>query len=206
MALVPFIMILGLTGGMGCGKTTAARLFMEEGFGSIDSDALVHDLLAADSAVHRAIVERFGPDVDDGRGGIDRRRLGAIVFADDDALHWLESLLHPLVGARWREAVAREPDRPWVVQIPLLFEKKLEQSFDFTVCVGTSAANQRRRLMQKGYSSEEIARRVSRQLPLQEKTARADFFLLNDGSIDFLREQVQTLLAHLESQPRRSSA
>ncbi|HLS27409.1 MAG TPA: dephospho-CoA kinase [Opitutales bacterium] len=190
-------MILGLTGGMGCGKTTAARFFEEFGFGTIDSDAIVHDLQAHDREVIDAIAERFGTEVLDERGGIHRKHLGARVFKDEKELQWLENLLHPLVAATWRGKVARETDRPWVVQIPLLFEKKLEQSFNFTVCVGTSAENQRRRLLKKGFSDADIARRISRQMPLHEKTARADFFLLNDGSLQFLREQVEHLLREL---------
>lgn len=199
-------MIIGLTGGIGCGKTTAARFFTEEGFRSIDADALVHDLLANDAGVREVIVARFGPAVLGKDGAVDRRRLGERVFRDDDALRWLEELLHPLVGRRWREQVLKGGDQSWVVQVPLLFEKKLEQSFDFTVCVGTSAENQRRRLLAKGLSEEDMARRISRQLPLEEKTARADFFLLNDGSLEFLREQVQRLLRQLKAAPQRPSA
>ncbi len=199
-------MIIGLTGGMGCGKTTAARFFEEGGFRSIDADAIVHDLLANDRKVRDAIKDRFGSGVLDENGTVDRRRLGALVFTDSAALRWLEELLHPLVGLRWREEIARCGDDSWVVQIPLLFEKKLEQSFDFTVCVGTSATTQCRRLLKKGLSEKEIARRISRQLPLDEKTARADFFLLNDGSLPFLREQVQCLIGQLASAPQRHSA
>jgi dephospho-CoA kinase len=189
---------IGLTGGMGCGKTTAARLFAEEGFRSLDADEIVHDLLANDAKVRQAIDDRFGSDVLDPEGRVDRRKLGTRVFADSEALAWLEQLLHPLVGRCWRETIARGDAASWVVQIPLLFEKRLEQFFDFTVCVGTSAETQRRRLLQRGLSDQEVARRIARQLPLEEKTAKADFFLLNDGSPEFLREQVQWLCRKLD--------
>ena len=192
-------MILGLTGGMGCGKTTAARFFEEQGFGSIDSDALVHELLAADREVIEAVSEHFGDEVLLANGEIDRKRLGSLVFDDSEELEWLENLLHPLVGERWRAEVAAGPERSWVIQIPLLFEKKLEQSFNFTVCVGTSTERQRRRLLRKGFSDMDIARRIARQLPLNEKMARADFFLLNDGSLNFLREQVKRLVQMVKS-------
>src|SRR5690606_17064865 len=109
---------------------------------------------------------------------------------DWSALDWLERLLHPLVGKRWREEMAADPESDWVVQIPLLFEKKLEKSFQFTVCVGASGETQRQRLLQRGISEEEISRRLSRQLPIEEKIARSDFFLSNDGSLEFLRLQV----------------
>jgi len=195
-----FRMLIGLTGGMGCGKSTTARFFEEEGFGSIDADAVVHALLAHDEAVTTAVEGRFGAEVlSDGH--VDRRALGAKVFGDPPALEWLEQLLHPRVGRFWRDAVAAEPDRDWVIQIPLLFEKKLEESFDFTVCVGSSSLVQHRRLRQRGLSEEEIARRLSRQLPLEDKAAQADFFLSNDGSLNFLRSQV----AHLCQQLRQRS-
>lgn len=201
-----FMIKVGLTGGMGCGKTAAANLFVEAGYRSIDADAIVHDLLAHDRKVREAVADRFGPETLDAEGRVDRRKLGAIVFADSEALEWLEQLLHPLAGERWRGEIARGGEGRWVVQIPLLFEKRLEQFFDFTVCVGTSADTQRQRLLQRGLTDHEISRRLARQLPLEEKTARADFFLLNDGSLEFLREQVQWLCRRLNHvRPARAS-
>ncbi len=195
------MLLLGLTGGMGCGKSTAARFFSENGFRTLDADEIVHDLLANDAEVKRAIADRFGAEMLNAEGGIDRRRLGAVVFADPAALEWLEQLLHPQVGKVWREAVAAEPESDWAVQIPLLFEKKLEKFFQFTVCVGASGKTQRQRLLQRGLSEEEISRRLSRQLPIEEKTARSDFFLSNDGSLEFLRLQVAHLCERLRALP-----
>lgn len=197
-------MMLGLTGGMGCGKSTAARFFSQTGFRSIDVDTIVHDLLAHNTEVQEAIAERFGPAIGGGDGAVDRRALGARVFSDPEALQWLEQLLHPRVGRLWREEVARDRESDWVVQIPLLFEKKLEESFNFTVCVGASSLVQHRRLQQRGLSDEEITRRLSRQLPLEDKTARSDFFLSNDGSLSFLRSQVVHLSHQLHRRPGHS--
>lgn len=199
-------MLVGLTGGMGCGKSTVARMFSENGFRIIDADTLVHDLLANDPDVVRSVGQRFGSEVLGSDGHIDRRLLGARVFGDDEALRWLEQLIHPRVGRRWREEVAGEPQSDWVVQIPLLFEKKLEESFHFTVCVGASATVQQQRLLKRGLSEEEISRRVARQWPIEEKTAKADFFLSNDGSLDFLREQVVHLCRQLRSLPLPSTS
>lgn len=190
-------MVIGLTGGMGCGKSTASRFFEAEGLGSIDADALVHELLATDEEVREAVAERFGTQVLTGEGRIDRRRLGERVFAHPKELEWLEQLLHPRVGRRWREETQRQVEVDWIVQIPLLFEKKLEESFDFTVCVGAGGEIQRSRLEQRGLSDREITRRLTRQFPLEEKIQRADFFLLNDGSLDFLQMQVAYLCRFL---------
>lgn len=183
--------IIGLTGGMGCGKSTAADFFAEEGFRTLDTDAIVHGLLANDSTVRSAIRRRLGSAVFDDKGQIDRKRLGEVVFTDREALSWLEGLVHPMVGKIWRRKVLESSHQVWVIQIPLLFEKRLEQSFDFTVCVGTSAETQRRRLRRRGFSEQEVIRRISRQLPLDEKIVKADFFLLNDGSLEFLRAQIR---------------
>lgn len=191
------MIIIGLTGGMGCGKTTAAARFLEEGYHVLDTDAVVHQLLAGDTEVKEAVKKRFGASILDPSGAIDRRALGARVFAEERELEWLEKLLHPRVREIWRGEVSRQKDKPWVIQIPLLFEKKLEQFVDLTVCVGASAETQRRRLLRRGFSDEEIVRRISRQLPIEEKTARADVFLLNDGSLEFLREQVDYLCGRL---------
>jgi dephospho-CoA kinase len=197
-----FSMLLGLTGGMGCGKSTAAHFFSENGFRTVDADGIVHELLERDPEVKQAISDRFGPEAMDADGRVNRRILGQIVFADGGALAWLEGIIHPRVGERWRAEVAHEADSDWVIQIPLLFEKKLEDSFDFTVCVGASGETQQQRLLQRGLTQDEIARRLARQLSIEEKTARSDFFILNDGSLDFLRLQV----AHLCHQLRRPSS
>lgn len=195
------MLILGLTGGMGCGKSTAARFFTENGFRTLDADIIVHELLANDEDVRREIVGKFGVVMQEADGGINRRQLGSVVFQDAAALEWLEQLLHPRVGKHWREATTAEPEKDWVVQIPLLFEKKLEKSFHFTVCISASDKTQQQRLLQRGLSGEEISRRLSRQFPITEKVARSDFFLSNDGSLDFLRLQVVHLCEQLRCPP-----
>lgn len=195
---------VALTGGMGCGKSTAARFFVEEGFRSLDADGIVHELLARDADVREAVVGRFGPEILDASGAIDRRRLGRRAFADPRALRELEAILHPKVRMTWMTAIETHSDSDWIVQIPLLFEKKLEQFFDFTVCVGTSGAIQRRRLLERGLPDHEVRQRISRQLPIEEKTEKADFFLLNDGSLHFLKKQVRCLCGRLTGRKRGS--
>ncbi|MGE9293267.1 MAG: dephospho-CoA kinase [Puniceicoccales bacterium] len=185
---------LGLTGGIGCGKSTAGALFEKGGFRVVDCDRIVRDLLESDAGVHTALRERFGEQVMLPEGGVDRAAIAAVVFQDAEALKWLESLLHPLVEGVWRDRLNSDPEANWCVEIPLLFEKNLEKHFDFTVCLASSEAVQLDRLAARGLSRDQAKARIQRQLPLDQKISRADFVLFNDGSQDFLRQQVFQLI------------
>src|SRR5437016_3912603 len=143
-------MILGITGGLGCGKSTAAQMFERRGFKRIDSDALVREQVLTSPAVVEAVNARYGPAVASEAGKIDRAALAVKVFADDAELRWLEELTHPRVWALWRQALAAAPEANWIVEVPLLFEQSLENWFDFTVCVACSPDQQLIRLEQRG--------------------------------------------------------
>ena len=190
-------LIVGLTGGMGCGKSTAAGFFAERGFRRLDSDAVVHDILLPDPEVRRAIRERWGDEMFAADGALRRDRLGARVFGDAADLAWLEEQLHPRLYDYWRRTFAASPGEAWLVEVPLLFEKGLENWFDFTVCVTTDSALQLRRLELKGIPPELARQRLAKQLPLARKCELADFVLLNDGTPGFLREQVNALADRL---------
>jgi len=190
-------LIVGLTGGMGCGKSTAAAFFAARGFIRVDADALAHDLLSNNAEVVEAIRDRFGEQVFTADGTVRRDRLGEIVFGDAAALAWLEELLHTRIYARWRETFAMGERQAFIVEVPLLFEKGLENWFDFTVCVTTESVLQSRRLEQKGIPLELAQQRLAKQLPLARKCELADHVLLNDGSPEFLREQVNALADRL---------
>lgn len=190
-------LIIGLTGGMGCGKSTAAAIFAERGFQRLDSDAYVRDVLLSDAEVVRAIRERLGPEMLDADGRVRRDRVGEIVFSDPAALTWLEDLLHPRLYAYWRQLFASSRGGKFIVEVPLLFEKGLENWFDFTVCVTTDSELQLRRLEQRGIPPTLARQRLAKQLPLARKCELADHVLLNDGSPDFLREQVNALADRL---------
>ena len=152
---------------------------------------------AAYLVVREALRNRYGDEIIDSRGEVDRGRMGDIVFTRSDELDWLEMLLHPRVREAWEDRVGRCPSAAWVVEIPLLFEKNLEKSFDFTVCVSASRAVQYARLARAGHSEEQIKARSSRQLPLSEKILRADFVISNNGTIQFVREQTDQLFEQL---------
>lgn len=194
-------MIVGLTGGMGCGKSTVAALFAELGFRRLDADQVVRDVLLPQPEVIAAVRERFGAGVLDATGQIDRAKLGDVVFADDAALAWLEHLLHPRLQARWEEIYATARGEKFMVEVPLLFEKHLENRFDFTVCVTTSSELQLGRLEQRGVPPGIARQRLAKQLPLARKCELADFVLLNDGTLEFLREQVSELARRLSTLP-----
>lgn len=192
-------LIVGLTGGMGCGKSTAAALFAEAGFRRLDADQVVRDVLLPSAEIVAAVRGRFGDGVLDAAGRIDRAKLGAVVFADDAALAWLEGLLHPRLNEHWQRIYAAAQREKFIVETPLLFEKQLQNRFDFTVCVTTSSELQLRRLEQRGVPPGIARQRLAKQLPLARKCELADFVLLNDGTLSFLREQVSELAARLHS-------
>jgi dephospho-CoA kinase len=192
-------MILGLTGGMGCGKTTAAGMFAAHGFAPLDSDAIIRTTLLTDKEVVAAIREHFGAGVLAESGEVDRGRLARRVFTEEAALRWLEDLLHPRLYAYWRAAFAADESKSWVVEVPLLFEKSLQNWFDFTVCVASHPAVQLARLEQRGLPAPLARQRISMQLPLAQKIELVDFVLLNDGLPDFLREQVVRLADSLST-------
>ena len=190
-------MILGITGGLGCGKSTAAQMFERRGFKRIDSDALVREQVLTSPPVVEAVKNRYGSPVVSAEGRIDRSALAAKVFADETELRWLEQLVHPRVLALWREALASDPRVKWIVEVPLLFEQSLENWFDFTVCVACAPALQLARLEQRGLSRELAGQRISKQLPLARKIELSDFVLWNEGTAEFLQAQVDRLVPAL---------
>jgi dephospho-CoA kinase len=133
----------------------------------------------------------------DGEGRVNRKAVSEVVFADDAALNWLENLLHPRLRARWQALFESTTGQKYIAEVPLLFEKGLENWFDFTVCVTTDSASQLRRLEQRGVPPGLARQRLAKQLPLARKCELADFVLLNDGSLAFLRDQVSTLAQRL---------
>ena len=168
----------------------AERLFAEHGFRHLDADQVVRDELLTAADIVAAIRARFGAGVLDAAGAVARRSLAAAVFADDAALRWLEDLLHPRLRAAWQAVFAAADGQKFMAEVPLLFEKQLNNWFDFTVCVTTDSTLQLRRLEQRGIAPELARQRIAKQLPLARKCEMADFVILNDGSLDFLRDQV----------------
>jgi dephospho-CoA kinase len=156
---------------------------------------VVHELLESEQ-LKRRLVERWGPEVAPPQG-VDRARIGAIVFADPEELDWLESQIHPLVGARtaeWLDSLPAGAEFA-VVEVPLLFEGGREQVFDTTVAVVSGEEVRRRRAAARGHAL--VDEREARQLSQAEKAARAEHVVANDGSIEELEAELSALLAKL---------
>ena len=190
---------VAITGGIGAGKTEALSAFARHGAATISSDDIVHRLLREDDDVRRALLERFGTGILDDAGHIDRAAISRIVFDDREALAWLEALLHPRVVAEylaWREALAALPDPPAVsaTEVPLLYEVGGEERFDAIVAI--TAPEDLRRERSRVISSE---KREGRLIPDEEKTARADFSYVNDGTRQQLDDFVAETMRALEA-------
>lgn len=192
-------MIIGLTGGMGCGKSTAARMFEAAGFMRIDSDSIVRETVLTDPAVMAVLRERWGESVFAADGSIERALLAERVFGNESDRQWLEQLVHPRVFAAWRDRLASAPCGRWVIEVPLLFEQRLENWFDFIGCVACAPEQQLARLEQRGLRRPLAEQRITQQLPLAHKIEHSDFVLTNDGSTDFLQKQVDQFVAGLDS-------
>ena len=176
---------LAVTGGIGAGKSEALKAFARHGAATISSDEIVHRLLREHENVQRALVERLGEGILDEAGQIDRSAIAEIVFADREALDWLESLLHPLVVQEyleWREQLAALPEPPSVsvTEVPLLYEVGGQDRFDAVVVVTAPEELRRAR------SRVAVDERSGRLVPDEEKVRRADFAYVNDGSLEEL--------------------
>ncbi len=171
------------------------QLFAESGWRTVETDAVVRDCLATDVEVHTALRGRWGASVFDAQGAVDRKAIAVRVFTDTDELAWLEALLHPIVRSAWEAAIAKAPEANWLVEIPLLFEKRLETEFDLIVCVTSPPEIVERRMVRRGYSGDEIKQRRHRQMPLEEKARRANCVISNAGSLEFLKQQTKRLIA-----------
>jgi dephospho-CoA kinase len=186
---------IGLTGGIAAGKSEALAAFERLGAATISSDAVVHDLLASEPLLGR-LSERWGPEIAR-EGGVDRTRIGEIVFADPTELSWLEAEIHPLVGERVGAWLAALPPgtEVAVVEVPLLFESEMEAVFDTTLAVITADEVRRARAEARGHAL--VGEREARQLGQEEKAARAAHVVANDGSVEDLERALSDLLARL---------
>jgi dephospho-CoA kinase len=191
---------VGLTGGIGAGKSEALAAFERQGAATLSTDRVAHDLLE-DDQVRAALVERWGEEIAPD-GQVDRDRVSEIVFSDRGELAWLESVTHPRVGAHvleWRQNLG--PEVPVaVVEVPLLFEAAMEDAFDATVAVVADDDLRDARLRERGQGG--LAGREERQLDQAEKERRADHVIRNDASLEELESEVRMLIEQLtEKEP-----
>lgn len=190
------MIVVGLTGSIGMGKSTVAKMFAEEGAPSFDSDAAVHELYAAGGAAVAPVEETFPGVTRD--GAIDRAALSAKVVGNPDALSRLEDIVHPLVRQAQANFLAQHRAAGAsvvVLDIPLLFESTGTQSVDKIVVVSAPAGVQRARVLgRSGMTEEKFERLLARQTPDAEKRARADFVIDTGGAFDETRAQVRAVL------------
>lgn len=191
--------VIGLTGNIGTGKSTVARMLAELGAQVIDADRVAHELMAPGTHTWRAVVREFGPDVLQEDGSVDRARLGNIVFADPQALARLEAILHPAVIQEVNRRIRASDARVVVVEAIKLIESGMHQDYDALWVVTCRPEQQVARLMaQRGMSEEEVRQRMAAQSPQMEKVALADVVIDNSGTLAETKAQVERAWRALE--------
>ena len=192
--------VLGLTGGIGMGKSTSARLLCARGVPVVDTDDLARQVVEPGQPALVEVLAAFGPQMAGPDGRLRRDELARCVFADPAARRRLEAILHPPIRALWRAQVEtwRAEGRPLaVVVIPLLFETKAETELDLTICVACSAPTQQQRLQARGWSPEQIEQRLQAQWPVETKAARADYLVWTEADLEVHAAQIERILCRL---------
>jgi len=198
-------MKVGLTGGIGAGKSTVADLFSQKGAVVIRSDELARQVIEPQTPGFQQVIDRFGKEFVNSEGYIDRAKLAQIVFQDDAALKDLENIVHPLVRSRTNQIIDQHTSETIIVnEIPLLLEKKMESLFDFLVIVISSEKNRLERLSQRGLTAEQANARMAKQVSDDERKAAADFLIVNDGNLDQLEADVEKIWQTLQERSFKS--
>ncbi len=194
---------VALTGGIATGKSHVLAQLAKLGAPTIDADKLARDVVAPGTPGLKAVVDRFGEDVLDQMGGLDRRKLGSIVFSDPVARRDLEEIIHPAVrGAidEWYASLGEVPAGCAVADIPLLYETARQREFDAVIVTACDTNTQLTRIMARdGISEAEARARIAAQLPMSEKIRRADYVINTDGSFDETSVQVRDVFKRLSA-------
>ena len=200
------MMTVALTGNVGSGKSTVAAIWQETGIPVLSADAVAREMVQPGTSGLSTVVDSFGPDVLDETGALDRDAMRRVVFDDPDARARLESILHPLIGARrdqWVEARGEEGAVLVVAEVPLLFEVGLETAFDSSVLVAATRDVCLDRLSEsRGISRDEGLKIWSAQMDPAEKEGRADYVIHNNGTLEDLHERALALLDLLRARSR----
>jgi len=187
------MLVVGLTGGIGSGKSLAAQFFAELGALVIDADQLARDAIERGIDGFDQLIATFGDSILT-NGLVDRRALGELVFRDKDAKRKLEGIIHPIVRQEFEEAVeSLDKNQVLIYEIPLLFETKAMERFDYIVTVESDLELRKERLLKKGLRISEIESRIAAQASREERTSIADHVFENSGSEDELLRSVENL-------------
>ncbi len=192
--------LCGLTGGVGMGKSTAAGFLLQRGARVVDTDDLAHELVRPGQHALAEIEKAFSKKILNPDGSLDRRALAGIVFNDEVARKKLEAILHPRIRESWQSQVEmwrKENCSLAVVVIPLLFETQAESHFDKIICVACSPVSQRERLTARGWSPEQIARRIAAQIPVDQKLTQSHFVIWTEGSPEAHRRQIAEIVGKI---------
>jgi dephospho-CoA kinase len=195
---------LGLTGGIGSGKSTVAAMLVGQGAVLVDTDAIAHGLTAPQGEAMPALVREFGPEIAAADGAMDRDRMRALAFTDTSARRRLESILHPMIGNAARRQADAAGERAVVFDVPLLAaSSQWRQRVHRILVVDCAEDTQIRRVMQRsGWAEDQVRRVIAQQTPRAARRAIADDVIFNDDvSLDGLRKHVQDLWAHWSSLP-----
>lgn len=188
-------MFIGLTGGMGCGKSTACDIFTAMGWQILDADEICHSLYdEREGKLLKLLLKRWGEEIADADGNeLDRGKVSDIIFNSSEERNWLNATIHPLVLQKALDIHAANLKRNMVFGVPLLFEAGWENRFEAVITVWTENEIRRRRLRGRGMSDKEILRRDAAQMSIEMKMRRADYVLINNGDIEELRAQCEII-------------
>jgi dephospho-CoA kinase len=192
--------VVGLTGGVGMGKSAAAQLIRSRGIPVIDTDELAREVVEPGQPALAEVRRIFGADVVGPDGSLRRDVLARRVFADPEVRRQLEAILHPRIRQLWRARVqfwAAEGRRLAVVVIPLLFETDAQHELDAVICVACSARTQHQRLLVRGWPPEHIEQRIRAQWPVEKKMAAADYVIWTEADLDLHEAQLERIISRI---------
>jgi dephospho-CoA kinase len=192
-------MRVGLTGGIGAGKSTVADLFAQRGAVVIRADDIARQVIEKTTSGFDQVVSRFGNSILDNEGNIDRAKLAAIVFSEQKSLVDLEKIIHPLVRQETNRIMDRQtPETIIINEIPLLLEKNMQSLFDYLVIVISSEKNRLSRLVNNGFTQDQVKARMAKQVDDETRRASADYLIINDGDVNQLENDVEKIWQSLQ--------
>jgi dephospho-CoA kinase len=194
------MILLGLTGGIGMGKSACEELLRQRGVSIIDTDRLARQLVEPGQPALAEIKGLCGPEIIGNDGRLRRGELARRVFSDTSTRTQLESILHPRIRSAWKAQVddwKKESLKLAVVVIPLLFETGAENEFNAVICVASSAATQQLRLLARGWSPDHIAQRMNAQLSIESKMSKSNFVIWTEASLEIHAAQLDRILARV---------